>query len=228
MSANPLLTAASSVKRATPKAISIPEMEHVERRPDALSGVDHAKAGEWALYAELAAYAGNTAGEIAGLRMRNVDPVHRSVRVVGTAVDLGKGARPQGTPKSDASNRTSELRADPVQRLAASEEYVFGDGTTPMLHRNYRRVFLPTAKAVGLPDLRFHDVRHFYASDLLRDPHLSVKDVSTRMGNADPSLVLRTYGHLFADAGAGLADRVGERRAAARAKAQGAKVVNFG
>lgn len=71
-----------------------------------------------------------------------------------------------------------------------------------------------------MPNLRFHDLRHFYASDLLRDPHLSVKDVAARLGHADASLVLRTYGHLFADAGAGLSERVADRRAAARAKAQ--------
>ncbi|MDF2146754.1 tyrosine-type recombinase/integrase [Knoellia sp. p5-6-4] len=100
-----------------------------------------------------------------------------------------------------------------------------------MRHKNYyRRVFLPTAKAVGLPTLRFHDLRHFYASDLLRDPQLSIKDVSTRMGHADATLVLRTYGHLFTDSGAGLGDRVAERREAARAKAaaEAAKVIQLG
>lgn len=76
------------------------------------------------------------------------------------------------------------------------------------------------ARGVGsaLPTLRFHDLRHFYASDLLRDPHLSVKDVSSRMGHEDPTLMLRTYGHLFADSGPVLADR----RATARAKAKAA------
>lgn len=147
------------------------------------------------------------------------------------------GKTAKGDPKSDASHRTvTELSGDLIQRLSShvagrSADAYVGDGATPMRHKNYyRRVFLPTAKAVGLPSLRFHDLRHFYASDLLRDPHLSVKDVSSRMGHADPTLVLRTYGHLFADSGAGLAERVADRRAAARAKvkADGAKVRKIG
>lgn len=213
-------------KGGKPKASTVPEMEDVENLLDALAALDHDRADEWALYAEVAAYAGLRAGEIAGLRVRCVDVLRRSIRVEETVIDLN-GRTVQGDPKSDASHRTvTELPADLIQRLVTHvqgrtpHEYVFGDGVNPMRHKNYyRRVFVPTAQAVGLPSLRFHDLRHFYASDLLRDPHLSVKDVSTRLGHADATLVLRTYGHLFADSGAGLGDRVSARRVAARAKA---------
>lgn len=232
---NPCLEVAKP--KAHSKPISVPEMEDVETLLDSLAALNHPRAREWALYAEVAAYAGLRAGEITGLRVRCVDVLRRAIRVEETVVDLN-GKTVVGSPKSDAGHRTvTELPRDLVQRLAAHvqgkalNDYVFGDGLTPMRHKNYyRRVFLPTAKAVGLTTLRFHDLRHFYASDLLRDPQLSIKDVSTRMGHADATLVLRTYGHLFADSGAGLGDRVAERREAARAKAaaEAAKVVQFG
>lgn len=231
---NPCLSARPRRRaQAAPKTkIGIPEMEQVEELLTALANLDHPKAGEWSLYAEVAAYAGLRSGEVAGLRVRAIDPLHRSIRVEETVAPDDQGKPAPGTPKSAESNRTvTELPADLCSRLAAHvagravDDYVFGDGTTPMRHPNYyRRVFKPTAAAVGLPNLRFHDLRHFYASDLLRDPHLSVKDVAARLGHADASLVLRTYGHLFADAGAGLGDRVAERRAAARAKAQQSNV----
>jgi hypothetical protein len=66
-----------------------------------------------------------------------------------------------------------------------------------------------------------HDLRHFYASLLLSDPHLSVKDVAVRMGHADPTMVLKVYGHLFAKSGQGLGDGVEARRLAAQARTAG-------
>lgn len=207
--------------------VQVPEIGQVEALLDALAGIDHPKAGEWALYAEVAAYAGLRAGELCGLRVQRLDVLRRRLTVVETVYVIGGRTSP-GQPKSDAGHRTvDELPGDLCERLAAhvqrraGDRYVFGNGVEPMRHDNYyRRVFKPTATAVGLPTLRFHDLRHYYASLLLSDQHLSVKDVATRLGHADASLVLRTYGHLFADAGAGLGDRVAERRAAARA-AQG-------
>ena len=91
-----------------------------------------------------------------------------------------------------------------------------------MRHGNfYRRVFVPAAKEAGLPGLRFHDLRHFYASLLISDPHLTPLDVAKRMGHADATMVLRVYGHLFDKSGEGLGDRVEARRAAARARRAG-------
>lgn len=48
-----------------------------------------------------------------------------------------------------------------------------------------------------------------------------------RLGHADATLVLRTYGHLFSDAGVGLEKRVAARRTATRAKANRPKVVKI-
>lgn len=215
--------------KAKPKRVSIPEMHEVDELLDALGALDHPKAGEWSLYAEVAAYAGLRAGEICALRVRNVDPLARSIRVEKSVTDVNS-KMVEDDPKSETSIRTvTEIPAELIQRLIAHvagrsrNEYVFGDGVSPMRHKNfYRRVFVPTATAQGLPTLTFHQLRNFYASDLLRDPHLSVKDVAVRLGHADATLVLRTYGHLFADSGKGLGDRVSERRVAAR-KAQEAR-----
>lgn len=220
--------------KAVVKKVVIPEMADVERLLAALADLDHPKAEEWSLYAEVAAYAGLRAGEICGLRVRNVNVLGRSVSVESNAVDVNCKII-IGTPKTLESRRTvTELDKALVKRLARQiagrepGDFVFGDGKVPMRHKNfYRRVFVPTVKAAGLNDMTFHTLRHFAASDWLRDPHLSVKDVATRLGHADATLVLRTYGHLFSDAGAGLGKRVAARRTAARAKANRPKVVKI-
>ncbi len=47
--------------------------------------------------------------------------------------------------------------------------------------------------------MRFHDLRHFTASALIRYGE-SVKTVSAVLGHADESEVLRTYSHMWPDA----------------------------
>lgn len=80
--------------------------------------------------------------------------------------------------------RRVPLSKDLSDRLAAHvvgkprDAYVFGDGETPSRHSYYRRVFKPAAEAVDLPELRFHDLRHFYASLLLTNPDLNAIDIS--------------------------------------------------
>ncbi len=197
------------LERAEPR---IPQMADVEALLAALRSHDHPKAGEWALYTELAAYAGLRAGESTGLRVGCLDPLRRTLRVDET-VTVISGKTSRGTPKSKAGRRTVPLSADLSASLAAQvagkprDAYVFGDGTTPFRHSNfYRRVFRPAAREVGLPDLTFHQLRHFYASLLLTNPALNPVDISKVLGHADANLLFNTYGHSFDSATDGMGD----------------------
>lgn len=210
----------------------IPQMADVEALLDALRSLDHAKAGEWALYAELAAYAGLRAGEITGLRVKALDPLRYSLRVTETVVVLSKrgdedrATLQQGTPKSKAGRRTVPLSRDLSSRLAAHvqrkdrDAYVFGDGTTPFRHSNfYRRIFRPAARELGLETLTFHQLRHFYASLLLTNPNLNAVDISKMLGHADANLLFNTYGHSFDTATEGVGDWLDGQRSSSRAAA---------
>ncbi|MEU9886762.1 tyrosine-type recombinase/integrase [Sphaerisporangium sp. NPDC051011] len=54
-------------------------------------------------------------------------------------------------------------------------------------------------KATGLPKgTRFHDLRHFYASSLIR-ANLNPKVIQSRLGHSRISETMDTYGHLFPD-----------------------------
>ena len=59
------------------------------------------------------------------------------------------------------------------------------------------RVFKPAARAAGIPELTFHDLRYTGAS-LMIAAGCNVKVIAEQMGHADGgTLVLRRYGHLY-------------------------------
>ncbi|MHB9073452.1 MAG: site-specific integrase [Desulfobaccales bacterium] len=63
-----------------------------------------------------------------------------------------------------------------------------------MLWRYYR----PTLKAAGCPPLRFHDLRHTYAS-LLIEQGENIKYIQNQLGHASPTITLNVYAHLMKD-----------------------------
>ena len=51
-------------------------------------------------------------------------------------------------------------------------------------------------RAAGVPGLRFHDLRHTFASTLL-SRGVSVKAVADWLGHSSPVITLTTYAHLM-------------------------------
>ncbi len=61
---------------------------------------------------------------------------------------------------------------------------------TPMSSLNmYNRKFLPALKKAGVKIIRFHDLRHTYAS-LLIDPDENIKYIQNQLGHASIKLTL--------------------------------------
>jgi integrase len=84
------------------------------------------------------------------------------------------------------------------------EAWVFHTGAgTPFGHRNVeRRALNSAAELAGLDDgawprLRFHDLRHTFASHLIVDLRLDVAQVSRILGHARVGTTLNIYTHLF-------------------------------
>jgi integrase len=89
----------------------------------------------------------------------------------------------------------------------AGSDWVFSTGRgTPLGHRNVeRRVLQRAARRAGLdgsgrPRLRFHDLRHTFASHLIADLHLDPAQVSRILGYARVTITLDVYTHLFDEA----------------------------
>ncbi|MCW2976058.1 MAG: site-specific integrase [Actinomycetia bacterium] len=88
----------------------------------------------------------------------------------------------------------------------AGADYVFATSRgTPLLHHNVSKRALRRAATDGGLDrgeqrLRFHDLRHTFASHLIIDIRLDVAQVSRILGHARTSMTLDTYTHLFEQA----------------------------
>lgn len=85
----------------------------------------------------------------------------------------------------------------PITRTA---RFVFADAAGRALNRNTFNdsVWRPAREQVGLPETTQHDLRHFYASLLIR-AGLNPKVVAERLGHRDATLTLNTYSHLWPD-----------------------------
>jgi len=78
----------------------------------------------------------------------------------------------------------------------------------PLSPRNVLRGFKLVLQKAGLPDLRFHDLRHTAASLMLL-ANVPAKTVAERLGHADISLTLQTYSHVLPTMQKQAAERLG-------------------
>jgi integrase-like protein len=118
-------------------------------------------------------------------------------------------------PKTPASVRDIPLVAQLARllsahghqsRFARGEDWVFATARgTPYGHRNVsRRALGRAAQLAGLnddgwPPLRFHDLRHTFASHLIIDLGLDPAQVSRILGHPRVTITLDIYTHLFED-----------------------------
>ncbi len=66
-----------------------------------------------------------------------------------------------------------------------------------MNHNNLvNRYFKPALKRAGIPRIRFHDLRHTYAS-LLIEQGENPKYIQTQLGHSSPTVTLNIYSHLM-------------------------------
>jgi integrase len=154
----------------------------------------------------LAAGTGLRQGECFGLTVDRVDFLRKRI-TVDRQIDPngGEGFAPL---KTEASARTIPLPEVVSQSLAAhlmqwpvgANGLIFSDPTGRRLQRNRFSEMMGRARQeAGAPEwMTFHDLRHFYASLLIRHGE-SVKVVQARLGHASASETLDTYAHMWPD-----------------------------
>lgn len=166
---------------------------------------------------------GMRAGELLGLRWRDVDFVTGVASVQQTFYRLGgnkkTGDRTQmlfKVPKTAASRRAIALPGVLVEALRRlreeqaehrrllGEEYedrglVFcqPDGKPLHLHNLAVRDFRRLIEKTGLPRIRFHDLRHLHASHGAR-AGVPAKVMQERLGHATPHFTMQVYTHTLA------------------------------
>ena len=78
-------------------------------------------------------------------------------------------------------------------------DLIFTNEAGDMIRRsNFGTMWRRVTKSVELDGLHFHDLRHYYASLLIRHGE-SVKTVQARLGHANAAETLDTYSHLWPD-----------------------------
>ncbi len=85
----------------------------------------------------------------------------------------------------------------------------------------HRCHFKPLLKRAGLPDIRFHDLRHTSAS-LLLAAGVHPKVVPERLGHSQISVTMDIYSHVLPTMQRDAADKIGAMLTANPAKAVGA------
>ena len=158
-------------------------------------------------------------GELFGLRRHDLDLDKGVVRVRRKRLRLDSGQIIENETKSGAGQRTValpdqllELLQGHLERFTAEGDaaYVFtSEDGQPIDRNNFRkRIWLPVASAVGLEDLRFHDLRHT-AGTLAARTGATTKELMVRLGHSSPNASL-VYQHASADRDQKIADGLTE------------------
>ena len=165
-----------------------------------------------------AAFTGLRRGELFGLTRRRVDLSHRTITVAEQRQQLRDGTLVTGPPKTAAGVRTVALPAPLVPELEAhlaaychndADELVFtGEKGGPLRDHVWQAEWAKARRAVGLPDLHFHDLRHV-ANTLTAASGASTRELMHRMGHASAAAALR-YQHATRDRDAAIAAALGE------------------
>ena len=143
-------------------------------------------------------------GEARGLRWQDVDTSAGLIRIRHQYARNGELVEPKTTAaKREVPMPPSLARMLAEHRLASpysgETDFVFASSAgTPLAVRNIvrRGLDVATAKA-GLPQLRWHDLRHVAASALI-ESGASPSYVARVLGHSSPAITLSTYAHAFA------------------------------
>ena len=103
------------------------------------------------------------------------------------------------------------LKRHMLLRDSSNIDYVFTSSEgTPLSPSNVvSREFHPALKRAGLRRIRFHDLRHTYAS-LMIASRADIKFIQSQLGHSSAMITLDTYGHLMPGAATDAGDRLDE------------------
>ena len=140
-------------------------------------------------------------GEILGLQWHDVDFEKKQIRIARTY-----NHERFFEPKTRGSLRKIDMAPVLVKELAAwklasggkNEGLVFqsDEGTPIVCHNMKSRHFFPALQKAEIAPIRFHDLRHTYASLMLAQGE-NVKYIQTQLGHSSPTVTLNVYAHLL-------------------------------
>lgn len=140
-------------------------------------------------------------GEILGLRWSDLDIDRKQLHIRRT-FNHGRYFE----PKTKGSIRKIDVAPVLLKELLAwklasggrGDDLFFpsSDGTPLICHNMKNRHFFPALKKAEIAPIRFHDLRHTYASLMLAQGE-NVKYIQTQLGHSSPTVTLNVYSHLL-------------------------------
>ena len=163
-------------------------------------------------------------GELAALRRSDIDMQARTVRVTRQLSEQRGGGFAFGPPKSDAGQRTvaipevitSDLASHIVTYAAPGDDglvFTSPQGAPLRLSNFCRRVWRPALRAIGLPMIHFHDLRHT-GNQLAADAGANLRELMDRMGHSTTRAAM-AYLHGSDERQQAIADELSRQAAAA-------------
>lgn len=160
----------------------------------------------------LAVFCGLRIGEAVGLKWSDIDWAQRTAKI--------RRQQRGGVffvPKTKASRRTIELPAALLEMLKFSQKKI-GDNEHDVVCPSVRgkpmqasallqRGLHPALQRAGIRIVRFHDLRHSFASNLL-ESGVDVVTVSKALGHANVQITLTIYAHAVPKARYGASDKM--------------------
>lgn len=193
------------------RRLALPQAPHTDPRfldADEVERLASAIAPPYRTFVLVGAYAGLRHGELAALRVKQVDMEVATIHVVATRTRTSDGSAGIGPPKSRAGRRVvpvprfvmDELDAHIARHRLRPDDLVWTTTAgAPLTEANFRaRTWRRATETAGLAGLRIHDLRHTCIamwSRSLASPRAAAKWA----GHANPSLVLGVYGGVFDD-----------------------------
>ena len=220
-------TTARMIRESPCTGIELPRVERVEQRFLSAEEVDRLVEAAPPMHRALilsAVYLGCRWEELAGLKRKHLDLLHKRLRIIGTIERVAGTYRYVDETKTSTSRRTVTIPPFLVEIMAAhladapASEFVFPARAGAFIrYDNFRtRVWNPTARRAGLEGLTFHELRHTAAA-LMIDAGANPLEVRDRLGHRDIRTTLNVYGHRFPASDDRIADALESTYQTARA-----------
>ncbi len=157
-------------------------------------------------------------GEVLGLRWCDVDLNHRTLFIRQQVQSLARGEILIDTPKTRAGKRKISIPKTVASYLSGMysaleapvppEQLVFrSQALTPIRPEAISHMWKRIQEIAGVPYRSFHCLRHTHATLLLANG-IPIIEVSRRLGHANVTQTLDTYGHAMPNYDQGIADEI--------------------
>ena len=141
-------------------------------------------------------------GELVALLWSDLDVENKTISISKQAVRVKGGGVKVTTPKTSTSIRVESIPQEAVELLIKEHEkhpdnpYMFPSPVTGGMYYPdaVNAINTKILKTLGLEHIRFHDLRHTFATIALQSG-VDIRTVSGMLGHAAPGFPLRTYTH---------------------------------